>query len=239
MKKKEKNICWFAVITAMLFVLGSTPVVVSITEDWMFDTDETILITGIDWENRSMIGMGYEEVTIEDETYIWSTELPLAPGLFCGFSDARDEELDTHAEFFVHTYAEEPNIGNFIHCELWMEETRPDREKAYLVTLVIDTWHIDYGWREGIVLGGIIVWEDICFDYQHVGTYGLAKAMADDNTFIFRNKVRSYYEAERGIDWIRFELQETDYADGIWFYDMPPWLVWVESTQRQSVLLEF
>lgn len=217
--KNKKNIGWLAVLIATMFILGSTTIVIS--EELIVEPDGTILITGID------IGIiqetEYREEVIDGTTYFWAT-IEEAPGEYGGFVESRDEELDAHAKLFVHTYAEEPNIGNFIHCELWLEETRPEREKAYFVTATIDTWHIDDGWNIGPILGGIIVWENQYIEYQHAGTYGIAKVLADDKTFIFRNNIHLYIEDARGENWIRFKYSETEYDDGIWFYDMPPWL---------------
>lgn len=230
--KHKKNIGWLAVLTATLFILGSTTIVVS--EEWTFELDGTILITGIDWDDRFTMGVDYQELVVEDNTYFWSTT-PMPSIENCGYADSRNEELYVYAEPFVHTCAEEPNIGNFIECELWVEETRPGREKAYLVSATIDTWHIDYGWREGPILGWVIVWEDQYIEYQHAATYGLGKARSDDTTFIFRNNALLYIEVERGEDWIKFEFQESESAIGVWFYDLPPWIK-VFDVQTERVL---
>lgn len=152
----------------------------------------------------------------------------------CGVIESKNSMLFAYSFPWVHTYNEhiQPPIWiSMIYTNLFINENRPNRTKAYVVIPALE-YKTEIGndtWSGSPWLIGFIIWENQNMPYTYMGRLGFGKGVLEDHIFPFRTKIFRLDESARGYDpdgnlWVRFVKGAEKASDtGFWFSDQYPY----------------
>jgi len=197
------------------------------------DDDEEYIVIEDVMPQAGTISILTDPFILENENDIFYFNLP-EPNLnaYAGDIESINMEPLCTAEPIAHSWnpddiqGDDVHIGQYIHADIYLTETRETFDKAYLLKPRIDyKCELLNDWILWKINGpNIIIWENTSIPIRtHLGEIGLGKISEEDNIFYFRLRMEIWIEVERTEEYVKFKFFDIDTDNGIWYFDIGPW----------------